>query len=111
MLPTSIVTWKWPAPKGYRSHFTANSVNILRRMVARHFPHPHRFLCVTAETDGLDAAVEVIPPWDDFVHVVNPSGARNRPVIGGCARFTRTSARSSGRGSSRSIWTAWSWAT
>jgi len=77
MLPTSIVTWKWPAPKGYRSHFTANSVNILRRMVARHFPHPHRFLCVTAETDGLDAAVEVIPPWDDFVHVVNPSGARN----------------------------------
>jgi len=77
MLPTTVVTWKWPAPKGYRSSFTAESVNVLRRMVARHFPHPHRFVCVTHETDGLDREVEVIPPWDDFVSLVNPSGARN----------------------------------
>lgn len=36
-------------------------VNILRRMVARSLSRPHRFVCFTEQTDGLDPEVEVLP--------------------------------------------------
>ncbi len=36
-------------------------VNILRRMVARNLTRPHRFVCFTEQTDGLDPEVEVLP--------------------------------------------------
>lgn len=73
----SVVTWKWAPRAGYRSQFTANTVNVLRRMVARNYPHPHRFICVTDDTDGLDPQVEVIPDWKDFVTLQSPHGGNN----------------------------------
>jgi hypothetical protein len=70
----SVVTWLWQKP-GYRSSFTTQHVNVLRSMVARHYPHPHRFLCVTDTPAGLDPSVEVVPAWNDFVDLVSPYGA------------------------------------
>ena len=73
----TVVTWLWPPAPGYRSMFCARHVNTLQRMVVRHYPHPHRFLCVTAETEGLSRDVEIVPPWNDFVEVPSPYGPRN----------------------------------
>lgn len=77
MKPESIVCWKWRPAPGYRSTFTAETVNTLRRMVARHYAPAHRFICVTDDADGLDPAVEVVPLWDDFSAIPNPFGSRN----------------------------------
>jgi hypothetical protein len=46
-------------------------------MVARHYPHPHRFLCITDDAAGLDPDVETIPLWNDFAHVPSPHGGKN----------------------------------
>jgi hypothetical protein len=73
----TFVTWLWASPPGYRSQFKPAHVNVLRRMVARHYAAPHRFLCVTDQVNGLDAEVEAVKPWNDFAHVPNPSGSRN----------------------------------
>lgn len=68
----SVVTFKWAKP-GYRSTFLPVHVNIMRRMVARHYPHPHRFLCVTDDPSGLDEGIEHVPLWDDYANIPNPS--------------------------------------
>ncbi len=73
----TFVTWRWTPPQGYRSTYGPATVNTLRRMVARWYPDPHRFLCVTDDTQGIDADVEIVPPWNDFASVPNPSGNRN----------------------------------
>lgn len=73
----TFVTWLWRAPSGYRSTFLPRHVNRLRTMIARHYPVRHRFCCVTDQAQGLDASVEVIPPWNDFAQVPSPSGSRN----------------------------------
>lgn len=73
----SVVTWKWTPPKEYRSQFTANAVNVLRRMVSRNYPHPHRFICVTDEPQGLDPQIEVLPDWKDFANLSSPHGGKN----------------------------------
>lgn len=73
----SFITWRWTPPKGYRSTFGPDTVNTLKKMVDRHYPSPHRFLCVTDDSKGIDAAVEIVPPWNDFAGLLNPSGPRN----------------------------------
>ena len=73
----SVVCWKWAPAPGYRSTFEAVHVNTLRRMVARHYPSPHRFLCVTDDSRGLDAGIEVVPLWDDHASVPSPHGGHN----------------------------------
>jgi hypothetical protein len=73
----SVVCWKWQGRPGYRSVFTAKTVNVLRKMVTRHFPHPHRFICVTDDAEGLDPQVEVVKGWNDFASVPNPHGNHN----------------------------------
>lgn len=70
--PLTIVTWKWRTP-GYRSTFTAEHVNILSRMVRRHYPHPHRFICVTDDDRGIDGHIGIVPIWQDFAALPNPS--------------------------------------
>ncbi len=75
----SVVTWRWTPHKGYRSTFGPQTVNVLRRMVARHYPAPHRFICVTDDDKGLDPAVEVVPLWRDYADVPNPSGHPRNP--------------------------------
>jgi hypothetical protein len=68
----SFVTFKWTKP-GYRSTFTAAHVNVSRHMIERHYPHPHRFICVTDDPKGIDAGIEVIPIWTDHADIPNPS--------------------------------------
>lgn len=72
----SVVTWLWSTP-GYRSTFGPAAVNALAHAVRRHYARPHRFLCVTDQSDGIDQAVEIVPPWDDFVAVPSPHGGSN----------------------------------
>lgn len=74
----TVVTFKWETP-GYRAKFTSEHVNILRRMVARHYDKPHRFLCITDNPDGLDGGIETAPLWSDHRHVANPTGG-GRPA-------------------------------
>lgn len=76
-MPLSVVTWKWQPMLGYRSAFGPETVNTLRRMVARHYPHPHRFICVTDDAAGLDSSIEVLPLWNDFADLPSPSGGKN----------------------------------
>lgn len=73
----TVVTWKWNPPAGYRSIFGPETVNTLKRMVARQYPHPHRFLCVTDDAVGLDPDIQVIPAWNDFADVPSPHHGKN----------------------------------
>lgn len=66
----SVVTFKWHSP-GYRSLFTSEHVNTMRRMVERHYPRPLRFICVTDDPKGLDSAVEAVPLWRDYAGLAN----------------------------------------
>jgi hypothetical protein len=72
----SIVCWKWKSPAGYRSAFGPETVNVLRAMVARHYQKPHRFICVTDDSRGIEPGIEIIPLWDDYASVPSPNGTR-----------------------------------
>lgn len=76
MTPTAVICWKWQTP-GYRSSYGSATVNALRAMVARHYPVPHRFLCVTDDPEGLDPSIEVVPDPKDFIAVPSPHGGKN----------------------------------
>lgn len=92
----TVCTFKWNKP-GYRSKFEAQHVATLRRMVARHYPHPHRFLLFSDDPVRDDArlvgeGVEVFELWNDLAHVQNPSGPKNPS----CYRRLRMFARDVG---------------
>lgn len=72
-----IVVFKWTPPTGYRSTHTAEHVNTMRSMVARCYPHPHRFTCVTDDPAGLDPRVRFVPLWDDYADMKSPHGGLN----------------------------------
>ena len=72
----TVVTWKWHRP-GYRSAFTGEHVNKLAAMVAKHYPYPHKVICVTNEPTGIDSAITVIPDDKDFEDVPSPHGGMN----------------------------------
>ncbi len=69
----SIVTFKWAPRPGYRSKFGPEQVNVMRQMTARHYPDPHRFICVTDDPAGIDPSVEIVPLWNDHADMPNPS--------------------------------------
>ena len=73
----TFVTWKWKSPMGYRSTFESEHVNVLFRMVDRHYKLPHRKICVTDDKAGIDGSIEVVPLWDDLSTVPNPNGRHN----------------------------------
>lgn len=73
----SVVCWKWLPPPGYRSVFGPETVNVLAKMVARHYPRPHRFICVTDDPKGINGHTEIVPDWKDFSDLRSPSGVRN----------------------------------
>lgn len=73
----TVVTFKWKPRPGYRSHFTGENVNVLARMVARHYPHPHKFVCVTDDATGIDDHIGIIPLWDDYADLPSPHGPAN----------------------------------
>lgn len=70
-----VVTWKWNTP-GYRSSYGPAQVNVLRSMVARHYPDPHEFICCTDDPTGLDSRIRFVPLWNDFADLGHPSGPR-----------------------------------
>lgn len=80
-----VVCWKWRPPRGYRSTFGPQTVNVLRAMVERHLHVPHRFTCITDEPEGIDPRVRIIPIWDTHARVPNPSS----PVNPSCYRRLR----------------------
>jgi hypothetical protein len=73
----SFVTWLWAAPAGYRSTFDATAVNTLFAMIDRHYPSPHRNICVTKLSKGIHSSIEVVPDREDFAGVTNPNGRQN----------------------------------
>jgi hypothetical protein len=73
----SVVCWKWRPKARYRSEFGPEQVNVLRRMVARCYARPHRFICVTDDPAGLDPGIEVLPLFGDFEDVPSPHGGVN----------------------------------
>lgn len=75
----SVVCFKWTPPPGYRSQFGAAQVNTLRRMVARHYPDPHQFICVTDDPKGLDPQVRAVPLWPDHAGLPSPHGGSKNP--------------------------------
>jgi hypothetical protein len=72
----SIICFKWRPTPGYRSTFGPQTVNTLRRMVARHYAEPHRFICVTDDARAIDPAVEIVPLWKDHASIRSPIGQR-----------------------------------
>lgn len=64
------VCWKWAS--GYRHVYTAEHVNVMRAMVARHYKKPHRFVCITDDPTGVEA--ETFPLWEDCSKLTNASG-------------------------------------
>lgn len=73
----TVVCWKWAPVAGYRSQFGPETVNTLRKMVARHYRQPHRFVCVTNDTAGIDPDITVLPDFGDFVGLPSPHGRKH----------------------------------
>lgn len=92
----SVVCWKWHVP-GYRSKFSAKTVNVLRSMVARHFPHPHSFICVTDDADGIDSKIEVVSGWNDHASVPSPHGNGNPSCYRRLRMFSREAEQTFGK--------------
>lgn len=72
----TFLCWKWKSPQAYRSTFGPDSVHVLKRMIERHYHAPHRFVCVTDDTTGLEG-IETFRLWDDYANIPNPNGAHN----------------------------------
>ncbi len=48
------------------SEVGATHVNTMFHMVKRHLHIPHRFICITDDTKGLNRRIEAIPLWEDL---------------------------------------------
>lgn len=72
----TFVTFKWKPTTGYRSKFGPETVQVLQRMIARHYHAPFRFVCITDDTTGLNG-IETFPLWNDHADLKNPNGAHN----------------------------------
>ncbi len=75
--PLTFVTFKWKPPVGYRSHFDAENVNTLFRMIRRHYVGPMRAVCVTDDPACIDESIETMPLWNDHASVPSPHGSHN----------------------------------
>ncbi len=69
-----VVTFKWAPAPGYHTWFEAEHVNVMARMVARFYPAPHEFVCVTDDPEGLSSDIRYVPLWPDFADLPNPNG-------------------------------------
>ena len=66
MYPVNVLCMKW----GVKFH--ADYVNKLYRAVTRHLSLPHRFVCLTDNTRGLDPGIETFPIPDMPVDITGP---------------------------------------
>lgn len=69
----TFVTFKWKPREGYRSKFGVEHVNTLASMIERNYRRPHRFMCVTDDTVGLDWGIDTMPLWTDHTNLRNPT--------------------------------------
>ena len=81
----TVVTFKWG------QQYSAADVNRLRRMVARYYRFPHRFICVTDDPAGVEG--ETMPLWPEHGEIENPTGP-HRPS---CFRRLKLFAADAGR--------------
>jgi hypothetical protein len=90
--PLTFCCWRWLSPVGYRSTFAPETVYALREMIKRHYPHPHRFVCVTDQPERLPG-IETIRLWDDCAAIPSPFGRHNPS----CYRRLKLFARDAGK--------------
>lgn len=89
----TFVTFLWTPPPRYRSQFHGRHVDILRRMVRRHYDGEHRFVCITDSPHFIsEPDIELRQLWSDFSWLANPSGRQNPS----CYRRMRLFARNVG---------------
>jgi hypothetical protein len=69
----NVLVWKWKS-ETYRHKYTAEHVNVMFRMFARHYHLPFRFVCVTDDVEAINC--ETFPLWNDCSKLVNPNGVR-----------------------------------
>jgi hypothetical protein len=74
----TVLSWLWSQPGG-RVSYTAQHVNIWADMVRRYLSLPHRIACVTDLPDGIDPAIKIIDPPQDFLGLAIPSWPPERP--------------------------------
>lgn len=78
MEPLTFVLFKWKPFSGYRSKFDGETVNVMARMIKRHYRGPLRIVCLTDDAGGInEPGVELFELWNDFATVPNPSGKKN----------------------------------
>lgn len=46
-------------------------------MVARHYPSPHEFVCITDDAAGIDSDIRIVPLWTDFADLPSAHGAKS----------------------------------
>lgn len=86
------VTFKWKPDAGYRSQFSAETVNTLWSMIGRNYEGACRLTCITDDAAGISSEVRTIPLWDTFSHLKSPHGRgypscyRRLPLFGDAAR-------------------------
>jgi hypothetical protein len=68
--------WKPPIRDARYTGFGPAAVVTLRNMVRRHYPKPHRFVCLTDDNSGLED-VEALPLWTDYAGIPSPHGGQN----------------------------------
>lgn len=69
--PLTVLTWLWQQPDGM-TVYSADWVNTWAAMIRRHLTLPHRLVCVTDTPQGIDPAVEIVPPFGHFEDVRVP---------------------------------------
>lgn len=72
----TFVCFKWTPRTTYRSIFGPETVQVLKRMIGRHYHKPFRFVCITDDTTGLQG-IETFPLWTDHSEIPNPNGTHN----------------------------------
>jgi hypothetical protein len=75
----SVVCWLWSDKHLGDRPYEPKHVNTLQRMVARHLPEPHRFICIADSAEGFDPAVEVVitpPEAKEVGKLRSPEGKR-----------------------------------
>lgn len=71
------VTFKWEAPRDYRSQFNGHHVNVWASMISRNFSGPCRFTCITDNPEHIDSHIRIIPLWSDYSDLPSAYGFRN----------------------------------
>lgn len=67
-----VCTFKWSKP-GYRSKYGPENVNTLASMVRRNYVGDLDFVCITDDPDGISPEIRIVPLWDEFRNLKNPS--------------------------------------